>query len=91
MKALRLHGPHDLRLENEEQPVPAPGEALIRVTAVGVCGSDLHWFDEAGIGDAQITRPLVLGHEFSGVVESRSSPAVWAASGCRSGHPVPGL
>ncbi len=74
MEALRLHGPHDLRLENELQPVPAPGEVLIRVMAVGVCGSDLHWFDEAGIGDAQITRPLVLGHEFSGVVESRSSP-----------------
>ena len=74
MEALRLYGPHDLRLENEVQPVPAPGEVLIRVTAVGVCGSDLHWFDEAGIGDAQITRPLVLGHEFSGVVESRSSP-----------------
>lgn len=74
MQALRLHGPYDLRLENEVQPVPATGEALIRVTAVGVCGSDLHWFDEAGIGDAQITRPLVLGHELSGVVESRSSP-----------------
>jgi L-iditol 2-dehydrogenase len=38
-----------------------------------VCGSDLHWFDEAGIGDAQITHPLVLGHEFAGVVDSRSS------------------
>lgn len=74
MQALRLHGPYNLRLENEVQPVPATGEALIRVTAVGVCGSDLHWFDEAGIGDAQITRPLVLGHELSGVVESRSSP-----------------
>ena len=74
MEALRLYGPHDLRLQSEAQPVPAPGEALLRVTAVGVCGSDLHWFDEAGIGDARIIRPLVLGHEFAAVVESRSSP-----------------
>lgn len=73
MDVLRLFGPHDLRLQSEAQPVPAPGEALLQVTAVGVCGSDLHWFDEAGIGDAQITRPLALGHELAGVVESRSS------------------
>ena len=74
MKALRLFGPHDLGLQNEAQPVPAPGQVLVRVTAVGVCGSDLHWFDEAGIGDAQITHPLVLGHELAGIVESQSSP-----------------
>jgi L-iditol 2-dehydrogenase len=74
MEVLRLYGPHDLRLQSEARPDPEPGQALVRVTAVGVCGSDLHWFDEAGIGDAHITRPLVLGHELTGVVESRSSP-----------------
>lgn len=70
MKVVRLHGVNDLRLH--EEPIPAPGrdEALVRVTAVGVCGSDLHWFSEAGIGDSQLNRPLVLGHEFAGVVES---------------------
>jgi L-iditol 2-dehydrogenase len=40
------------------------------VTAVGLCGSDLHWYAEAGIGDARLDRPLVLGHEFAGVIES---------------------
>jgi L-iditol 2-dehydrogenase len=74
MKVLRLYGPHDLRLHSEAQPIPAPDQALVRVTAVGVCGSDLHWFDEAGIGDAQITRPLVLGHEMAGVVADQTSP-----------------
>jgi L-iditol 2-dehydrogenase len=39
----------------------------VRVTAVGVCGSDLHWFDQASIGDASLKRPLVLGHEFAGI------------------------
>jgi L-iditol 2-dehydrogenase len=40
------------------------------VRAVGICGSDLHWFDEAGIGDARLQKPLVLGHEFAGVIAS---------------------
>jgi len=68
MKALRLHGPGDLRLADEPAPIPGPGEVLIRVTAVGICGSDLHWYDESAIGDAVLTRPLVLGHEASGVI-----------------------
>lgn len=38
------------------------------MTAVGLCGSDLHWYVEGGIGDATITRPLVGGHELAGVV-----------------------
>lgn len=70
MKVLRLHGPRDLRLHDEPDPVAAPGEQIVRVTAVGVCGSDLHWFAESGIGDARLERPLVLGHEFAGVIES---------------------
>ena len=70
MKVLRLHGGGDLRLHDEPEPVPGPGEALLRVTAVGLCGSDLHWFAEAGIGDEWLARPLVLGHEFAGVIES---------------------
>jgi len=70
MKVLRLHGVGDLRLHDEPEPVPGPGEVLLRVTAVGLCGSDLHWFSEAGIGDARLQEPLILGHEFAGVIES---------------------
>jgi L-iditol 2-dehydrogenase len=70
MKALRLHRIGDLRLHDEPAPEPGPEETLVRVTAVGVCGSDLHWLMEAGIGDAHLDRPLVLGHEFAGVVAS---------------------
>jgi L-iditol 2-dehydrogenase len=69
VKALRLHGVHDLRLHDEPAPDAGAGEVLVRVTAVGLCGSDRHWFDEAGIGDAVLTRPLVLGHEFVGVID----------------------
>ena len=70
MKAARLHGAGDLRLAEEPEPETEPGQELVRVTAVGICGSDLHWWDEAGIGDAVITRPLVLGHEAAGVIEA---------------------
>jgi L-iditol 2-dehydrogenase len=70
MKVIRLHGPRDLRLHDEPAPTPAAGEEVVRVTAVGVCGSDVHWFAEGGIGVASLTYPMVMGHEFAGVVET---------------------
>lgn len=69
MRALRLHAPGDLRLHDEPDPVPEDGEELVRVTAVGLCGSDRHWFVEGAIGDAVLGPPLVLGHEIAGVIE----------------------
>lgn len=47
---------------------PGPGEVTLRVSAVGLCGSDLHWFEEGSIGDASLEAPLIIGHEFSGVI-----------------------
>lgn len=76
MKALRLHSPGDLRLHEEPIPVPGEGEKLLRVTAVGICGSDLHWFNEAGIGDSRLDRPLILGHEFTALTENGQRVAV---------------
>jgi L-iditol 2-dehydrogenase len=49
---------------------PGDGEVLIRVRAVGLCGSDAHWFEEGSIGDAGLDVGLILGHEFCGVIES---------------------
>jgi L-iditol 2-dehydrogenase len=96
VKALRLFGPGDLRLVDEDPPVPGPEHELVRVTAVGICGSDLHWYAESGIGDAVLSRPLVLGHEAGGTIESgaRRSQRVAidpnipceACEQCRAGH-----
>ncbi|MEU8175514.1 zinc-binding dehydrogenase [Microbispora hainanensis] len=69
MRAARLHKVGDIRLSEEPSPVPGPGESLVRVTAVGLCGSDLHWYSEGGIGDAVLDDPLVVGHEIAGVIE----------------------
>lgn len=70
MLAARLHPDRTFRVAEEPVQQPGPGDALIRVTAVGLCGSDRHWFVDGGIGDAVLTEPLVLGHEFAGIVES---------------------
>ena len=64
-----MHGVGDVRVSDEAPPVAVRGESLVRVRAVGLCGSDLHWFSEGSIGDATLSDPLVLGHEFAGVVE----------------------
>lgn len=97
MKVARLHGEGDVRVVDEPTPEPAAGESLIQVTAVGLCGSDLHWFGEGGIGDAVLRQPLVLGHEFAGVVRSGPlrgqrvavDPAIACGrcESCRDGHP----
>lgn len=63
MQVVRLHGPEDLRVSTEPLPEPGPGEVLLRVRAVGVCASDVHYFNEGGIGDQVVQDPLVLGHE----------------------------
>ena len=64
----RIHGPGDLRVHSEPMPRTAPpGWSTVAVTSVGICGSDLHWFTEGGIGDVELSRPLVPGHEFAGI------------------------
>jgi L-iditol 2-dehydrogenase len=70
MLAARLHGPGDLRVEEVPHPgPPGHGEVLLRVTATGICGSDLHSYQDGCIGDSVVKSPLILGHEFAGVVE----------------------
>ncbi|MBI3698318.1 MAG: alcohol dehydrogenase catalytic domain-containing protein, partial [Acidobacteria bacterium] len=49
-------------------PDPGPGEVQVRVSAVGICGSDLHYYLEGGMGDAGCTFPMILGHEPTGQV-----------------------
>ncbi|MET8151227.1 zinc-binding dehydrogenase [Actinoplanes sp. NPDC049668] len=97
MRVARLHGAGDVRLHTERRPRPAgDGERLVEVTSVGVCGSDLHWFTEGGIGDAVLARPLVLGHEMAGVIRGGPDDGVavaidpalpcGACPPCRAGH-----
>lgn len=60
----------DLTLSMEARPVPVPGlgEVLVQVRSVGVCGSDIHYFEHGRIADFIVETPLILGHESSGTV-----------------------
>jgi L-iditol 2-dehydrogenase len=79
VKVARLHGKRDIRLHEEADPAPGADEELVRVTAVGLCGSDRHWFLEGSIGDAVLSQPLVLGHEIAGVIEGGARDGVRVA------------
>lgn len=68
MIAARLHAVGDLRVADEPAPGDPPaGWSLLAVTSVGICGSDLHWFTDGGIGENRIEHPVVPGHEFAAV------------------------
>ncbi len=66
MRASVLIGVGDLTVEDRPIPAPAAHEVLVEVAAVGVCGSDVHYYRHGRIGDYVVTAPLILGHELSG-------------------------
>lgn len=74
-RAAVLHGPHDVRVEDVPLPALGPRDVLVEVAAVGVCGSDVHYWDDGRIGSFVVEAPLVLGHEASGVVVERGPHA----------------
>jgi L-iditol 2-dehydrogenase len=68
MRVSVLRGAGDLVVEDRPAPTPGPHDVLVRVASVGVCGSDVHYFEHGRIGSHVVEAPLVLGHEASGVV-----------------------
>lgn len=69
MKAALLIGKEKFAVKDIPRPqIEAEDQVLIKVHSVGVCGSDIHYFNRGGIGDQRITRPFIIGHECSGKV-----------------------
>ncbi|HEY1620715.1 MAG TPA: NAD(P)-dependent alcohol dehydrogenase [Streptosporangiaceae bacterium] len=68
MRVSVLERPGELVLRERPVPAPGAGQVLVRVRSVGVCGSDVHYFEHGRIGDFVVRQPLVLGHEVSGVI-----------------------
>ncbi|CAM3747455.1 NAD(P)-dependent alcohol dehydrogenase [Occultella aeris] len=68
MRAAFLDGPRTIVVR--ETPVPTPGEfdVLVALTAVGLCGSDVHFYEHGRVGDLVVEKPLILGHEATGVI-----------------------
>ena len=63
-----LYGPLDVRIEDRPVPKPAPGQVLVEIAAVGICGSDVHYYEHGRIGDYVVRDPMIIGHESAGTV-----------------------
>src|SRR5215203_6438135 len=63
-----LYGPHDVRIEDRPVPEPAPGQVLVEIAAIGICGSDVHYYEHGRIGDYVVRDPMIIGHESAGTV-----------------------
>jgi len=83
VKAARLYGPGDLRIDELGVPEPGPGQVLLQVLTVGVCGSGVHYFLDGGIGDDRVKEPFVIGHEFSARVAALGDGVGGPAVGTR--------
>jgi len=68
MRAAVLVEPGRIEMERRPIPKPGPGDVLIRVSSVGVCGSDAHYYRHGRIGNFVVEGPLVLGHEAAGTI-----------------------
>jgi len=64
---------HSIEIRDTEVPKPAPDEILVRIEYVGICGSDVHYYEAGKIGDFIVEPPFVLGHETAGVIEEAGS------------------
>jgi (R,R)-butanediol dehydrogenase/meso-butanediol dehydrogenase/diacetyl reductase len=90
MKAARFHGPGDIRIDDVPEPTPGPGQVQVAVDWCGICGTDLHEYLEGPIfippkgSPHPITGaelPVVMGHEFAGVVSAVGSGVSGVAEG----------
>src|SRR5438874_717573 len=68
MQVAVLESPGRLTLTERSMPSPAADEVLVRIRAVGICGSDVHYYEHGRIGRYVVNRPLILGHEPAGEI-----------------------
>jgi L-idonate 5-dehydrogenase len=68
-RVARLHAKRDLRVEHLDYPTCGTGEVRLAMAAGGICGSDLHYYQDGGFGPVRVREPIIAGHEASGFVE----------------------
>ncbi|MBR0680594.1 L-idonate 5-dehydrogenase [Roseomonas eburnea] len=81
MRAVVIHPPHDLRVEDRAVADPGPGQVRVAVRAGGICGSDLHYYQHGGFGTVRVKHPMVLGHEVAGLVDAVGAGVTGIAPG----------
>lgn len=67
-KAVFMHGTNDMITKEVPVPTPGPNDVLIKVKVVGICGSDIHYYQHGRIGDFVVDGDFILGHESAGEV-----------------------
>lgn len=82
MKRAQIHGPSDVRLDEVAEPQPGPRDALVRVSACGVCGTDLRYARLGGLA-GPMPQPMPLGHEVAGVLVAAGDEFSAVAPGSR--------
>jgi len=80
-RVCRLHAKGDIRVETDPVGGPGAGEVLVRIGAGGICGSDLHYFQDGGFGPIRVREPIILGHEVAGTIEVLGSGVAGLAVG----------
>ncbi|GAA2235408.1 2,3-butanediol dehydrogenase [Herbiconiux moechotypicola] len=90
MLAARYHDTQDVRIDEIPEPEPGPGEVKIRVAYNGICGTDVHeyysgpaWIPQGTHPRTGASRPIVIGHEFSGTVVATGAGVATVAPGDR--------
>lgn len=83
MKAAVMHSTREISIETLPVPEIAHDEVLIKVMAVGICGSDLHYYSHGRIGKYVVEKPFILGHECSGEIAAVGSSVTRFAVGDR--------
>jgi L-idonate 5-dehydrogenase len=83
MRAVVIHAPKDLRIDNFADATPGPGQVRVKIANGGICGSDLHYYHHGGFGTVRIREPMALGHEIAGVVAAVGQGVVDLAEGTR--------
>ncbi len=68
MDAAVMNKPLDIEIKKVPVPTPKDDEALVKVYCIGVCGSDVHYYEHGRIGRYVVEKPIILGHELAGEV-----------------------
>ncbi|MGH7155130.1 MAG: L-idonate 5-dehydrogenase, partial [Acetobacteraceae bacterium] len=68
MKVVVIHAARDLRIEEREETAPGPAQVEVAIESGGICGSDLHYYQDGGFGAVRVREPMILGHEVAGSI-----------------------
>lgn len=83
MRAVVIHGPRDLRVEERDAGAPGASEVEVAIEAGGICGSDLHYYHHGGFGAVRLREPMILGHEVAGRIVTVGAGVEGLATGDR--------